>query len=258
MSSAITFKTIDITKDADRALLAEAYEGVFIPAFPKEDDRESLEQLESYLREDDGRSRTFAIVAGRNLDDPHSREIMALSTCSYFRDSATGSLAYNAVAPQYRDQGLGKAMVGARLDAMKRAAQEDGTTFQGAFIDIHDPRKTSAADDSMDPALRKRIFEKWGARHIPFDAVWPALEEGKPRLYNFITLAYPNADGTYPDSKAVLGYYGSIFKNFGIDDPSGDVDFQAMKKQLAAWKSFDAAPAEKPLPAKKRAADLRA
>lgn len=234
----VEFRVIDVENEASMELLREAYHGIFVPAFPNEDDRESLEQLETYLAVPDGQSKVLAIVAGKNLDDADRRDIMGIATCCYYQDSATGSLAYNAIAPQYRNRGLGQALVQERIAALQQAATADGTKLRGVFIDIHNPALTPAEEDSMNPVLRQKIFEKWGARKIPFDTVWPAVEEGKPRLHNFITLGYA-IDGVWPDAGTTLDYYRSIFTAFDVKDIDNDADFLKMKHQLDNWGSFE-------------------
>lgn len=233
--------TIDNARDEKTlALLRRAYKEVFVPAFPIEDERESLERLETKLKDEQNPNKRLIIIAGRNLTDPAKAEIYAISIAYYYTEYKVGLLAYNAVDPKYRDYGLGRKMVDARIAALHEAAAEQGDQLRAAFLEVNDPEKVGRDDSGMDPAKRVAIFQKWGAKRIPIDYVQPALGPGKSKFRDEMLMAYP-VNGKYPTPSAVGAFIDAVYKycSFGADHTK-DEDYIKTMRQIKKWRGFDA------------------
>ena len=226
----------NITKDTPDLLplLEQAYARVFVPAFPVPESRESLDK---FLRAMNGGIKGVSIVInvmGENLDDPQARVIKGFSVAYYYEKHNVGLLAYNAIAPEAREKGLGKIMVQSRIQSLKDLAAASDRTLAGVFVDVNDPSKIRAEDDGMDPVKRLQIFTNWGAVRTPVDYVQPPLEAGGNYCDTMLLLNYP-VDGRYADRHAIEMFLRSMYRECRQNQrPEEDYFFRQMKTQLDA------------------------
>jgi len=227
-------------------LMRRAYADIFVPAFPMPEERESLEKIEEKLQRPTNGVKRVILLAGKHLEDPAKAEVYGISIAYYYAKDKAGLLAYNAIDPKYQQMGLGKLMVKGRIDGLKRLAAEDGQKLACAVIEVNDPAKVRPEDDSMDPAKRAAIFERWGAKRIPVTYVQPALAVGEEKGRNSMLMAYP-VDGEYPAPDAIKGFIRGIWEanNNGPVDYLQDPDYLTSMKELDGWKGFPP-PAETP------------
>ncbi len=229
----------NITKDTPDLLplLAEAYDRVFVPAFPVPESRESLDKFTRAMNGSIPGVSIIINVMGENLADADKRVIKGFSVAYYYEKHGVGLLAYNAIAPQAREKGLGKIMVQSRIQSLKQRAQDAGKPLAGVFVDVNDPTKVRAEDDGMDPVKRLQIFTNWGARKTPVDYVQPPLEAGGNYCDTMLLLNYP-VDGKYASRNAIEMFLRSMYRECRQNQrPEEDYFFRKMKAQL------DAAPA---------------
>lgn len=235
--------TISREKPELFSLLEEAYENIYLPAFPMEAERESLEK---FMQAVNGELPGLGIVInilGENLDDadPAKRIVKGISVAYYYEHHNVGLLAYNAIHPAHRDKGMGKLMVDARIEGLKTMAADRGKALDGVFIEVNDPTKVAAEDDSMDPRKRVAIFHDWGARHIPIDYVQPPLTNEGDYGDTMILMNYP-LEGKYADKHTVEQFLRGIYREFRSDrSPDDDYFFKKMQKQLKEAKLPEAA-----------------
>lgn len=211
---------------ASLALLEKAYNGVYLDAFPLEEERDSLEQWHNLLRGKSPHTELIIVILGNGLDGPQPT-IKALSVAEYYPAKDVGLMRYNAVAPEYRNESLGRIMVDIRKEELVRAAYRRGRPLGGIFVQCNDPAKIKPEDDSMDPALRIRIFEKYGARVEPFDCLLPPLLPGYPPCDFLKLLSYPHpVTGKYPSMDAIKDYMHAIFVNLSpAHDPQDSLNY---------------------------------
>ncbi len=220
-------------------LLEDAYKDIYEPAFPLEEERESLETLIDNMSGKNPVSQAVVLLAGENLntDTPTTKGI---SIGYYYFDAAVGLMAYNAIRPEYRNAGLGKVMVIARNRALAELADKRQERLRGVFLECNDPDKIKAEDDSLDPATRISIFTKWGARVIPFDYVQPPLEPSGEKCRTLKLLNYPHPEtGVYPETDDVKAFVTSIYMDSAayLNTPvRQDPDYIRMMDQLDALK----------------------
>lgn len=230
----LTVKTLVANRHHNQ-LLAEAYESIFMAAFPDPNERESLEKLQESLKGGNSNAEIIVNILGVDLDQPGKRVIKGISIAYYYPKQQVGLLAYNAIAPSAREKGLGKLMVDSRIQALKAAARRRGHSLRGAFIEVNDPAKVDAAHDSMNPADRVAIFTRFGARDIPIDYVQPALSADTLPCDYLKLMSYP-VDGQYADADAVRGYVQGIFQTYARGaDITTDPHYQRMMTQLDVW-----------------------
>lgn len=229
----------NITKDTPDLLplLAEAYDRVFVPAFPVPESRESLDKFTRAMNGGIPGVSIIINVMGENLADANNRVIKGFSVAYYYEKHSVGLLAYNAIAPEAREKGLGKIMVQSRIQSLKNRAQDAGRELAGVFVDVNDPTKVRAEDDGMDPVKRLQIFTNWGALKTPVDYIQPPLEAGGNYCDTMLLLNYP-VDGKYASRHAIEMFLRSMYRECRQNQrPEEDYFFRKMKAQL------DAAPA---------------
>lgn len=236
----------NITKDTPELfhLLEEAYNDIFVDAFPDEKARESLDKLMRAAKGGFDKVDPVINILGENLEDPESYVIKGISIGYYYKRENVGLLAYNAIDPEHQECGLGKLMVESRIQSMQAFARAQGKELAGVFVECNDPLKVPASMDSMDPAKRIAIFEKWGARQIPIDYVQPPLEPGGYYDDNLVLLNYP-IGGKYADKDCIESYLRGIYRDYRTEQIEADGQkitrviradddyyFQQMKTQL--------------------------
>lgn len=233
----------NVTKDRPELfhLLEEAYEDIYVPAFPDKKERDTLETFQKAISGNYPNIDIVVNILGENLEDPENYVIKGIGIAYYYKDQNVGLLAYNAIDPAHREAGLGKLMVESRIEGLKEVAQKYGETLGGAFIECNDPTKVAKEDDVIDPAKRIRIFTKWGARQVPIDYIEPPLHKDEVYSDTEVLLNYP-VDGKYADKEAIEDYLRARYRDGKpVIDPDGstrvikaedDYFFRQMKKQL--------------------------
>ncbi|MDE1151036.1 MAG: hypothetical protein PW788_00740 [Micavibrio sp.] len=249
--NAVSAETLVVKADDERAiaLMRRAYNDIFVAAFPMPEERESLEKIEEKLRQPTHGVKRVILLAGKHLDDPDpaKAQLYGISIAYYYSADQAGLLAYNAIAPEYQQMGLGRLMVKGRIEGLEALAAEEGATLKCAVLEVNDPAKVKPEDDSMDPAKRVATFERWGAKRIPVPYVQPALAEGEEKGRSSILMAYP-VQGEYPKGEAVAGFIRGIWSanNNGPVDYRQDPDYLNAMDALKNWPGFppaDAPPA---------------
>lgn len=257
--------TVEAGNARSLELLAKAYKNVYEPAFPIDEERESLETWLNCLNGKSSGAKIVIVVAGDKLDT-ETPTIKAISVAYYYHMQDAGLLAYNAVSPDFRGQGLGRTMVEARKTALLDLAKAYGNPLGGVFIECNDPAKISREQDVMDPATRIKLFEKWGALTLPVNYIQPPLEAGMEKSDALKLLAYPHPrTGKYPTKAEIKGFVTGIYTELAKHmraKPAEDADYIRLIQKIdqldleSFYKSTlakKAAPMQKPDGMKKRA-----
>ena len=235
------FKVVRADDEHAIALMRRAYHEIYEPAFPIEEERDSLDKIESRLRNPVNGVKRVILLAGKHFDkpDPEKADLYAIGIAYYYSSDGAGLLAYNAVGSDYQGAGFGKAMVEGRIKGLKALAEESGQTLKSVIIEVNDPAKVKPEEDSMDPAKRVALFERWGARRVPVDYVQPPLAQGLDKGRTSLLMVYP-LDGKYPGPEEVGAFVTGIWKanNNGTVDYTEDPDYQATMRDLKKWGGF--------------------
>lgn len=223
-------RRIDLKKHPEQlGLLEQAYEEIYLPAFPIPEERQTLAYLRDCLTRGLEAPREYIfIAAGKDLDIPAQANVSALGIGIYYKKSQSALMAYNAVRQGVH--GLGRTMVQERLKAFDAISLREGHTLRGVFLEANDPFKV--ADDVMDPHKRIAKFKNWGAECIPIDYTQPPLDPTSTKYDNLILLNYPTIRGRRPSARDTIAFLQEMYIACGTASPDDDRDFQRMKKQL--------------------------
>ena len=232
-----TLELTHVTKDNPilLSLFERAYHEILAPAFP---DTNQAETLDKFMAAMHGQIPNFDVVVnliGTQLRSTDKAELAGISIAYYYPEHNVGILAYNAISPDTRQGGLGKAMVQCRIDALKQKADERGRTLRAVFLEVNSPERAPAEYNTMDPHKRVAIFEKWGARKVGIDYIQPPVSvEGT--FCDYMDLySYP-VDGRYADKSDVRDFLLASFSS-GYGSPRAqNLALRSMFNDLRSWK----------------------
>lgn len=236
----------DLTSDpADLTLLAAFYNDVYIAGFPDPDERESLENMQNYLRlKRDGwyGANNYHILIAVEGGRP-----VACSISDYLSQPNAGVIEFLLVDTRLRSRGLGRQLHDATetllLADSLRAGQD---RLNCIAIEMNDPYRLDPADDNMDPFARARLWGRWGYGALGFPYIQPALSDDQGPVEYLILGAKPL------DPQLRLGFPPALVRSIvagylrwamRIDDPEADPTFQDMSADLirrnsVSWTPF--------------------
>lgn len=222
----------DMDDPVSAALLKRAYNEVYLPAFPIASERENLGQWVARLK----RGKDDIVIVGENLKDPDKANIKGICVGVYFAISDVGLLSYYAVRPDCQGQGIAKVMINRVKELMLERAEGHGNILKGVFIEVNDPKKVAANQDSFDPATRVSVSHKLGARDIPVSYVQPPLQPGAEKCANLKLMAYAHPKtGEYPGPDDVKAYLEAMYMSHAVDTAT-DPDYKKSMEDIEAWK----------------------
>lgn len=158
----------------DLELLTRFYEDLFVPGFPDEDERESIDTFRDNLVKRDAGfycDNNYHILLLVDGDRP-----VAASIFDYLAASNCGAIEYILAAEDQRGKGLGwkiheRSVALMREDALKSGQEE----LNGIMLEINDPFQVSSEMDIVDPFDRVLMWQRWGYRRLRFPYQQPAL-----------------------------------------------------------------------------------
>lgn len=217
-------------EDLDRLRLF--YERLYVGEFPDADERESLKNIERYLRLKAegwyGRNNYHVLLV---LD---GEEPVAGSISDYLAEVNTGVIEFLVVAPARRRDGLGRRLLEWTEGKLAGDAQAQGRALDAVIGEMNDPFK-SPPGDSLDPFLRLRVWDAWGYAKLDFPYVQPALsaqQEPVPHLLlSMKALPARSAAVTGHLVRRIVHEY--IRWAMRIEDPGQSAEYQAMARYLA-------------------------
>jgi GNAT superfamily N-acetyltransferase len=172
----------------DDRRVSRFYQSVLAPNFPP-GELETEQAIASELR--DGRARALTARAQEG-------SLLGGSVCQWFPLSQVLLLAYIAVAPGHRSQGVGTRLLEAGLSAWT-------AEFSPVLIlaEVEDPRHHHDTTFG-DPVRRVRLYERIGARALPLPYFQPALAPGQDRVRHLMLLVLGGSDAA-ADTRQVDG-----------------------------------------------------
>jgi GNAT superfamily N-acetyltransferase len=161
---------------ADLARLDRFYEELFVPGFPDEDERESLETLRNNLTKVErgfyGRN-AYHIILGLEDDRP-----VAACISDYLAESNCAAIEYILVAENRRGSGIGRAIHDYAVKVATADARAAGALqLNSIMIEVNDPYCAPPELDTIDAFSRVMMWHKWGYQRLVFPYQQPALSE---------------------------------------------------------------------------------
>jgi GNAT superfamily N-acetyltransferase len=216
-SSASRGIAITDARDDNLRLVPEFYRTVIAPCFSP-DELETEDEITARLRS--GRSRALiardagGAIAGGAVGD-------------YFPHSDVMLLAYLAVRPGGRGNGIGATVLRAAKDAWMAELHP-----RLIVLEVEDPRKFTGSEAFGDPVARVRFYERHGARSLPLPYVMPALSPGAKRVQGLMLMALGGADvppgSTTAKGQHVARFIAEYFEEFEGPAQPGDSELDQL------------------------------
>jgi hypothetical protein len=214
---------VDLRYDFDMDLLKRFYDDLMVPNFPLADELDSMEYMESMLREadeDDNESSSQAMTVANPASaaskppaaaavDFHILLMLSFPTApepgkrpnygeaailggvvfEYYTQANVGLLTYLLVGSKYRGMRLGFILTEKCRESLESNAKSRGhlAGCNAIFLETNSATKVKASNDVMPPALRHQIFFKMGLRLVDFDYVQAPLASDKKKV-NYLLL----------------------------------------------------------------------
>ena len=182
------FRELRFTRAADMELLKTFYKDCFEPEFPDENERESFEHIENYLRlKETGwyQKNNYHVIVVLDGDKP-----IGGSIADYLDKPNAGVIEYFVVLPEYREKGLGRRL----LDRTESILHDDADKSRNRPLDwivaeIDDPYRTERPAHGIDCFAVARVWDKMQYQFLDFPYVQPALSKGKKPVETLLLTA---------------------------------------------------------------------
>lgn len=177
------------TRLDDMLLLRRFHDEVYVPGFPDPDERADLETIEHnlLLREQgwygDNNFHVLICTAGDDVPGGAIADYLALPNA--------GVIEYLVIAPGLRSQGLGSRLLAETERALAADAAAAGAQLRCVYAEVEDPRRAEPVAGSFDPAVRARIWRRWGYQACAFPYVQPALSAVQQPVETLLLAAKP-------------------------------------------------------------------
>lgn len=171
------------------------------------------------------------MIAGTNLNDPENATIVGINQGWYFKESATAVDFYLAVSENHQKQGIGDLLLKALNNRFDRIAQTHGTELKGLFIELNDPEKVSAEEDSMDPYARAAMYAKRDWLQVPVNYWQPATESVDETDYMHL-ISGKMSNGKHADLNAVKGFLKDYYASSDYESAEASDKYNGMIREL--------------------------
>lgn len=176
---AARIRILDIAHAPDKESLRQFYHEIYLPAFPREEEREELSDWENALGD-------FSAVETHVLLAHHGMRLAGGAVVEYYPRSMVGLLTYLVIKPTCRHQGLGRLLVEHAIGTVSAACQKGGMLRQpAAFLAEATDPGTSASD-----RRRIEIAASLGFAVLDAPYIQPRLRQRTCRAYGLVLMAH--------------------------------------------------------------------
>ncbi len=215
--------------------LRSFYDSVYVREFPDPNERESLANIETYLRVRKpegwyGKNNYHIVVAelaGRTA---------ALCVADYLADANVGIIEFLVVVPEARGRGLGRQMLNYIESLLIADAQRAKSTYpRGIVAEMNDPFRAAPLDDNMDPFDRAMLWHGWGFRLLDMPYVQPPLSEAQGPVECLVLIAKPLLPpfDAWPAATVLALIRDYLIYAMRLEDPATNPYFTTMARWLA-------------------------
>lgn len=217
------------------SLLRRFYSGLYSQEFPDADERESLENMETYLR--------LKAEGWYGLNNYHililqddSGNIAGGVVADYFERSNVGVIEFMVVAPELRGHGLGKML----LNEVSQRFREDSLRaghagLYGICAEVNDPYRRCDVQEHLDGFARLRMWDHFGFRLLDFPYVQPPLSSDQEAVVGLGLMFRPervDLAECLPSNLVVHIVADYQIWAMRIAEPDREPDFQRMQQWL--------------------------
>ena len=229
----VEFREITTSNGSDLTLLQRFYSECLIPAFPDPDERDSLETIEEYLRQEQCgalAAKRYHVIVAANRDVP-----VAGSVSNYLSEPNAGVIEFLLVDPAQRRTGLATRLREFTERTLAADAQRSGHPIGWVVGEIDDPFRTPRSPAGFDPFSRAWIWHRWGYRMLDFPYIQPALSGEQSAVETLLLMAKtyaPEFARSIPAHHVLTLLREYLRWGMGIATPDEDPAFTAMSNYL--------------------------
>ncbi len=170
------FQHLD-TRGDSLTQLSQFHDGLYTAEFPDADERESLENMENYLRLKGqggyGKNNYHIILT---LDDDEN--IVSGVVADYLAGPNVGLIEFIVTQPTLRGRGLGGSLLNEIISCFIQDAINAGHSgLAGICGEVNDPYRQCEVEEHLDGFARLRGWHRFGFRLLDFPYVQPPLSE---------------------------------------------------------------------------------
>lgn len=208
------------SKDEDSLVkLKSYYDNVFVHAFPNQDEINTFEEMENFIRNKEDNT-TYGKI---NLYE-HEDHVVAGVIYDYFPDIKSIAIEFIAIDPNYRKYGMASQIFKQVLDEY---IEQDLIDY--VFIEIEDPLKRSENDDMS----YLHFWSKHNFKKIEFTYIQPAISN-KRHVESLILCVKQLHDNSDIIDKEIVRKFIHNYTEcaVGVENPVHNEDVLLMEKEL--------------------------
>lgn len=224
-----------ITKDGSEGVWYKEFKR----AFPIKDERETPDDIIYLLKKSEKHPENQDyIVISLEIEDEGKGKVIGGATANRLTsdDYTVAVFSYVFLNEEYREKGLGTLLTKARLDEVKRQADNLGSKFVAALAETENPEKMSAESlkkEGMNLKTRRNILSKWNYKIIDFPYVQLPLNEDSKHVRHLDFLVNPVGEKkdewkNHIPSKDLKDILDMYFETFGNEDFRSDPEYKKM------------------------------
>lgn len=215
--------------ERDIGALRRFYDGLYATAFPDPNERESLENMTSYLRGRGDRGVYHVVLA---ID---GARIAGGSISDYLTASRTGAIEFLVVDPGLRGAGLGSALLRRTEELLAADARARGAELRMIGAEIDDPLSAAAHRDGFDAFERAAFWSRRGYARADLAYVQPALSPEQRPVRHLMLAVKPACAAEQRALPAAL--VDAFLRDYltyamAIDPPERSPEYMAMAARL--------------------------
>ena len=179
---------IEINTEKEKmTLLNNFYNTLFIQEFPDENERESLDNMFTYLKlKENGwyKKNNYHIILVKI-----NKEIIGGAIVDYFSKPNCGAIEFILVKPEYRIKNIATKLLDYVKEILVLDAKKINKKLNFIFGEVNDPVKTKEADDSMNPSERLKFWYKKNYYILNMFYLQPALSKNTKPVESLLLIA---------------------------------------------------------------------
>lgn len=218
----------------DLETLATFYHDVYEREFPDPNERESLENMCTYLQ----RKRTgwYGDNNYHVLVAEQDGRSVGLCVSDYSATANAGIIEFLVVTPDARGAGLGRRL----LDYTQRLVEADAGKAHaslpvGIAAEMNDPFRTDLYADNYDPFDRAALWASWGFNRVDMPYVQPALSADQAPVDSLLLMfkpLHPPVATSVSGSIVTHLLHDYLVYAMRIEEPAKNVQFAGMAAYL--------------------------
>ena len=173
------------------AMLRAFYTELYTAEFPDADERESLANMENYLRlKEQGwyGSNNYHIIMA--LDEDH--RVVGGGIADYLAGPNVGIVEFIVIQPSLRGRGLGRQLLAELATSFTQDSLRAGhAALSGICGEVNDPYRRCEVEEHLDGFARLRMWHRFGFRLLDFPYVQPPLSEHQAAVTGIALMFQP-------------------------------------------------------------------